>query len=73
LPPSCTRLFDETGIRHTMERAGFVRPAGNTVPGAFPDVLGVIVDVGRRNLPGVSFAVANVSGIAARRVLTTGE
>src|SRR5262245_21177819 len=31
LPPSCTKLFDEIGVRAAVERAGFVRATGNTV------------------------------------------
>ena len=31
LPPSCTKLFDEIGVRGAMERAAFVRATGNTV------------------------------------------
>src|SRR5438045_1714225 len=31
LPPSCTRLFDEMGVRNLVDAAGFVRATGNTV------------------------------------------
>jgi flavin-dependent dehydrogenase len=31
LPPSCTKLFDEIGIRAAIDRAGFLRATGNTV------------------------------------------
>lgn len=31
LPPSCNKLFDEIGVRHAIERSGFVRATGNTV------------------------------------------
>ena len=31
LPPSCTKLFDQLGIRATVDAAGFIRSTGNTV------------------------------------------
>jgi flavin-dependent dehydrogenase len=31
LPPSCTKLFDQLGIRGSVDGAGFVRATGNTV------------------------------------------
>jgi len=31
LPPSCTKLFDQLGIRELVDGAGFVRATGNTV------------------------------------------
>jgi flavin-dependent dehydrogenase len=31
LPPSCTKLFDQLGVRALMDDAGFVRATGNTV------------------------------------------
>ena len=31
LPPSCSKLFDEMGVRHLVDSAGFVRATGNTV------------------------------------------
>lgn len=31
LPPSCTKLFDQLGIRELVDSAGFVRATGNTV------------------------------------------
>jgi len=31
LPPSCAKLFDEMGVRHLVDNAGFVRATGNTV------------------------------------------
>jgi len=31
LPPSCTKLFDEIGVRAAIDRAGFIRATGNTV------------------------------------------
>ena len=37
LPPSCTKLFDEIGVRSAVDRAGFVRATGNTVQWADHD------------------------------------
>jgi len=37
LPPSCTKLFDEIGVRASVDRAGFVRATGNTVQWADHD------------------------------------
>src|SRR5215471_14622526 len=37
LPPSCTKLFDEIGVRAAIDRAGFVRATGNTVQWADHD------------------------------------
>ena len=31
LPPSCTKLFDQLGIRSAIDAAGFIRSTGNTV------------------------------------------
>ena len=31
LPPSCTKLFDQLGVRELVDDAGFVRATGNTV------------------------------------------
>ena len=31
LPPSCTKLFEQIGVRYAMENAGFIRATGNTV------------------------------------------
>src|SRR5215212_4659490 len=31
LPPSCTKLFDQLGVRDEIDSAGFVRATGNTV------------------------------------------
>jgi flavin-dependent dehydrogenase len=31
LPPSCTKLFDQLGVRAVVDSAGFVRATGNTV------------------------------------------
>jgi flavin-dependent dehydrogenase len=31
LPPSCTKLFDQLGIRSAIDAAGFIRATGNTV------------------------------------------
>jgi flavin-dependent dehydrogenase len=31
LPPSCTKLFEQIGVRYAMESAGFIRATGNTV------------------------------------------
>ena len=31
LPPSCTKLFDQLGIRAAVDAAGFIRSTGNTV------------------------------------------
>src|SRR5262245_3569532 len=31
LPPSCTKLFDQLGVRTAVDSAGFVRATGNTV------------------------------------------
>jgi flavin-dependent dehydrogenase len=31
LPPSCTKLFDQLGIRSAVDAAGFIRSTGNTV------------------------------------------
>ena len=31
LPPSCTKLFEQIGVRAAVDRAGFIRATGNTV------------------------------------------
>ncbi|MGH7616699.1 MAG: FAD-dependent monooxygenase, partial [Gemmatimonadaceae bacterium] len=38
LPPSCTKLFDEIGVRGAIDRASFMRATGNTVQWAGRDL-----------------------------------
>lgn len=48
LPPSCTKLFDQLGLRKTVDGAGFVRATGNTVQWADQKRRVELFDVGPR-------------------------
>ena len=74
LPPSCTKLFDQIGVRALVDDAGFVRATGNTVQWAGKPRAVEMFDAGthgyqvpRDALDGLLLGAAETSGAATIR------